>query len=164
MADIHIEDISRGAFEPYGDLLIGPETDTAKVDILKELINLRRTASPRLTLMVAHPTDLPFRPLEMERHIHSSQAFLPLDGGSDYLVLVAPNLDDDQPDIAHIRAFRVPRHIGINYRPNVWHHPMATLDRPVRFAVWTFVDGTSGDEQFIRLPGAEVHVGVSSEP
>lgn len=150
MPVIHLEDISQEAFAPFGHLLVAPQRGSARVDIMESLENLRTTARPRLTLMVAEPTKLPFRPSEMERHIYSSQAFLPL-SGTDYLVLVAPDAGDDHPDIAHSRAFRVPGHVGINYRPKVWHHPMATLREPGRFAVWTFVDATKDDEQFVPL-------------
>ena len=154
MTVIPLEDISQEAFAPFGALLVGPQSGSGKVDFRDELENLRVTAQPRLTLMVAHPGEQPFKPLQMERHVHSSQAFLPLGVASDYLVLVAPGSDRDRPDVTRLQAFRVPGHVGINYRPNVWHHPMTTLGQPTRFAVWTFVDGTKDDEEFVPLPEA----------
>lgn len=150
MPAIRLEDVSRDAFAAYGDLLIAPQPGSGRVDIVEALENLRPAARPRLTLMVAEPRKLPFRPVEMERHVHSSQAFLPL-SGADYLVMVAPGAGDDRPDVTRLRAFKVPGDVGINYRPNVWHHPIATLGGPGRFAVWTFIDGTGQDEEFVSL-------------
>jgi ureidoglycolate lyase len=46
----------------------------------------------------------------------------------------------------------VPGDTGINYKADTWHHPLTPLDRLARFAILTFVDGTSGDEQFVPLP------------
>ena len=87
----------------------------------------------------------------MERHVHSSQAFAPLDCAS-YLVIVAPHGEGGMPDFEKIRAFRVPGDTGINYKADTWHHPLSPLERIGRFAVLTFVDGTAGDEQFVDLP------------
>ena len=87
----------------------------------------------------------------MERHVHSSQAFVPLDCAS-YLVMVAPHGDGGMPDLEKVRAFRVPGDTGINYKADTWHHPLSPLERTGRFAILTFVDGTAADEQFVDLP------------
>jgi ureidoglycolate hydrolase len=42
--------------------------------------------------------------------------------------------------------------MGINYRADTWRHPLSALERTGRFAILTFVDGTSADEQFVDLP------------
>ena len=87
----------------------------------------------------------------MERHVHSSQVFTPLDCAS-YLVMVAPHGDGEMPDLEKVRAFRVPGDTGINYKADTWHHPLTPLERIGRFAILTFVDGTTADEQFVDLP------------
>ena len=72
--------------------------------------NCRTTAPaarPRLSIATAEPKALPLTALKMERHVHSSQAFTPLDCAS-YLVMVAPHGDGGMPDLEKIRAFRVP--------------------------------------------------------
>jgi ureidoglycolate lyase len=94
---------------------------------------------------------LPLTAVQMERHVHSSQAFAPLDCAS-YLVLVAPHGAGGMPDLEKVRAFRVPGDMGINYKADTWHHPLTPLERIGRFAVFTFVDGTADDEQFVDLP------------
>ena len=70
----------------------------------------------------------------MERHIFSSQAFVPYDCES-YLVLVAPHGANDRPDVSGIRAFRVPGNVGINYRADTWHHPLTALDEAPHYLI-----------------------------
>jgi ureidoglycolate lyase len=53
---------------------------------------------------------------------------------------------------ARSALFRVPGDAGLNYRADTWHHPLSALERTGRFAILTFVDGTSADEQFVDLP------------
>ncbi len=102
-------------------------------------------------MATVEPKTLPLTAIQMERHVHSSQAFMPVDCAS-YLVLVAPHGADEMPDLSKIRAFRVPGDTGINYRADTWHHPLSALERRGRFAILTFVDGTASDEQFVDLP------------
>eukprot|EP01037_Dinobryon_pediforme_P029800 gene29800-biopygen17667 len=87
---------------------------------------------------------------QLERHAFSSQAFVPTECDS-YLVMVAPKGADGKPDIASLRAFRVPGTTGIIYGADVWHHPMTVLDAPAHFVSLTFVDGTAADDAFTQL-------------
>jgi ureidoglycolate lyase len=151
MAVIKLEPITTEAFAPFGQLVPAREVGMPRLELIEELQNLRNTAKPRLSLIAINPKTLPLRAVEMERHVFSSQAFVPYDCEG-YLVLVAPHGADDRPDIARVRAFRVPGNVGVNYRANTWHHPLTALDGPARFVVLTFVDGTAADEQFVPLP------------
>ena len=40
---------------------------------------------------------------------------------------------------------------GVTYGADVWHHPMAALDAPTRFAVLMWLDGSSDDEEFVAV-------------
>ena len=77
---------------------------------------------------------LPYRLRVMERHPHSSQAFIPLACGADdrYLVVVAApgtlRLDG-------LRAFLARGFQGVQYARGVWHHPLIALDRSSDFVV-----------------------------
>jgi ureidoglycolate lyase len=153
MASVKIEPISAEAFAPFGQLLPAPETGKARIELIEELQNLRATGKPRLSLAAVDLKPLPLTAVEMERHIFSSQAFVPYDCDS-YLVLVAPHGPGDGPEVSGLKAFRVPGTIGINYRANTWHHPLTALNSPARFVVLTFVDGSESDEQFVALPEA----------
>ena len=145
-----LQDITAEAFAPFGLLLPRPAPGAGRLELIDELTNGRKTARPRLSLAAVAPRTLPFTAIEMERHVHSSQDFVPLDCAA-YLVLVALRGTDDHPDETRLHAFRVPGDVGIHYHAGTWHHPLTALDRPASFAVLTFVDGTAGDEQFVPL-------------
>jgi ureidoglycolate lyase len=152
MKRLKLEPIDAENFAPFGQLL--PPASPGKggrQELIEELYNDRSTARPRLSIAAAEPKGLPLIATQMERHVHSSQAFVPVDCAS-YLVMVAPHGDGGMPDLDKIRAFRVPGDTGINYKTDTWHHPLSPLERIGRFAILTFVDGTAADEQFVDLP------------
>lgn len=148
---LSIEAITAETFAPFGQLLLPPVAGGPRRELLEELQNQRGGAGPRLSFAAVAPKSLPLTAVEMERHRHSSQAFVPVDCAA-YLVIVAPHGPDDRPDPAGLRVFRVPGDTGINYRADTWHHPLSALERAARFAVFMFVDGTADDEQFVPLP------------
>ena len=41
---------------------------------------------------------------------------------------------------------------GVTYKADTWHHPLTVLDRPAAFAVFMWLDGSKGDEEFVTLP------------
>jgi ureidoglycolate lyase len=148
---LKIAPIDAASFMPFGQLIPPQAPGHGRQELIEELQNSRSSARVRLSMMTVEPKSLPLAAMQMERHVHSSQAFVPVDCSS-YLVLVAPHGPDDMPDLRKFRAFRVPGDTGINYRANTWHHPLSALERTGRFAILTFVDGTVADEQFVDLP------------
>ena len=79
-------------------------------------------------------TTLPVEISMLERHPKGSQAFIPMHGQK-FLVLVAPSLDTDRPDICKLQAFITDGSQGVNYHIGTWHHPLLTLESPSDFAV-----------------------------
>ncbi|MCB8884122.1 ureidoglycolate lyase [Acidisoma cellulosilytica] len=148
-----LEPITAEAFAPFGLLLPPPVLGGARLELIAELQNLRPSARARLSLATVAAQLLPMEAIEMERHIYSSQAFVPIDCAS-YMLLVALHGPDDMPDMATLRAFRVPGDTGINYKADTWHYPLSALERTARFTVLTFIDGTTADEQFVPVPQA----------
>lgn len=55
--------------------------------------------------------------------------------GQKFLVVVAPSLTADEPDISKLQAFITDGSQGVNYRAGTWHHPLLTLESPSDFAV-----------------------------
>jgi ureidoglycolate lyase len=51
-----------------------------------------------------------------------------------------------------MQAFLARGDQGVTYGMNVWHHPMTVLDRTGKFAVFMWLDGGKGDEEFVDLP------------
>ena len=144
------EPLTEKSFAPYGDVLAAPaEFGRAYFD--EGLRTSRSTARPSLSVSRVRP--LPALPLEakvMERHEFSSQSFLPLDV-SRWVVVVAPHAADGGPDTSRAVAFLVGPGQGVTYHANTWHHPLTILDRPGRFAVVMWRDGTKTDEEFRTL-------------
>ena len=111
------------------------------MELIDELQNDRPTGRPRLSLATVEPKALPARRgsrwsgMCIRRRLSCRSIAHP------YLVMVAPHGPDGLPDVAGLRAFRVPGDTGINYRADTWHHPLSALERAGRFVVLTFVDG-----------------------
>jgi ureidoglycolate lyase len=151
MKRLKIEPISAETFAPFGQLLRPAPPGSDRQELIDELQNDRASARPRLSIATTEPKALPLTALKMERHVHSSQVFAPLDCAN-YLVVVAPHGDGEMPDLEKVRAFRVPGDTAINYKADTWHHPLTPLERVGRFAILTFIDGSASDEQFVDLP------------
>ncbi len=143
--------IEESTFAPYGQVLSDPGAESRR-DHAAQLSNGRPGAGINLGVTRAQPpVQLPIEVIKMERHPLSSQAFLPLDCDR-YLVIVAkPQGADGPPDLATLRAFIVPGHVGINYDAGTWHFPLTCLDRPSTFALLMYMDGGPQDEDWHTL-------------
>ena len=82
-----------------------------------------------LSLFRAQARELPFEITMVERHPLGSQAFVPLDPATRYVVVVS-----ESPE-ATPRAFRVANGQGVNLHRGTWHHPLIALDRVSDFLV-----------------------------
>ena len=51
------------------------------------------------------------------------------------MIVVAPGLDHERPDLNQIQAFITDGSQGVNYRAGTWHHPLLTLEAPSDFVV-----------------------------
>ena len=70
----------------------------------------------------------------LERHPLGSQAFIPMQG-QQFLIVVAPNLDQETPNLNQVQAFLTDGSQGVNYRAGTWHHPLLTFEAPSDFVV-----------------------------
>lgn len=148
--DVVVEPLEAQAFAPYGEILTLPKK--AGRDYFESaLSSLRPGAWPSISLSRRlDVASLPLVARQMERHEFSSQSFIPIETGR-WLVVVAPHLATGGPDVAKLRAFVARPDQGVTYAANVWHHPLAILDRPATFAVVMWRDGTATDEEFVDL-------------
>jgi ureidoglycolate lyase len=146
-----VEPLAAEPFAPFGEMLIIPEP-AGRAYFDRALSNLRPSAQPSLSL--SRKEDLSSLPLvarQMERHEFSSQSFVPIEVGR-WLVVVAPHAGEGGPDMREARAFIAGPRQGVTYGANVWHHPLTILDRPAAFAVYMWLEGGKGDEEFFTLP------------
>lgn len=148
--EIETEPLTAAAFAPYGDVIDVPDAPGRKY-YEDALGNLRPSAHASLSLSFRPPTtELPVEAKLLERHEFSSQTFVPLDAAR-WLIVVAPHAKDGGPDTGAIKAFIATGSQGVTYRANTWHHGLTTLDRPGRFAVFMWRDGTKSDEEFVPV-------------
>ena len=152
MRRIACEPLNAAAFAPFGQVIERP-TGFGRVYFSDALANGRDGAKPNLSLTRSPPlAGSRLEAVKMERHEFSSQSFVPLDVAR-YLVVVAPHGVDGKPDSSRLQAFLARGDQGVTYGINVWHHPLTVLDRPGQFAVFMWLDGGRGDEEFVDLPG-----------
>jgi ureidoglycolate lyase len=160
--------LTTGAYARYGDVIaarddvkpVGANLGTAeRYNGLATLENKRiATAKANLCVFRCQPmVKGPARKFTvrlLERHAHSTQAFVPMQGIERYLVIVC--LGGDRPDLATLGAFLATGGQGITYRPGVWHHPLVAMDRPGDFACLVWEDGSAGDCDTVNLPSEVV--------
>lgn len=150
MREIVAAPLTPAAFAPFGDVLQVPESK-GRHYFEDALGNGRASAHASLSLSRAEPgATFPLQPRVMERHEFSSQSFVPL-GPARWLVMVAPHGTNGGPDMRRAQAFLPGPGQGITYRMNVWHHPMTVIDAPAAFAVFMWLDGGKGDEEFVDV-------------
>jgi len=97
---------------------------------------------PVLDIYRIDPSPLPFAVTCFERHVLSSQVFVPMTC-SRFLVAVAPDRGG-KPDLSRAVAFVGNAKQIVHYRKGVWHAPMVALDTP---AVMTMLMWEAGDER-----------------
>jgi ureidoglycolate lyase len=139
------------AFAPFGTVLDAPR-QAGRTYFDEVLANRRSGARPSLSLARRDEVaTLPFTATVMERHEFSSQSFVPIDCGG-WIVMAAPHTPDNRPDMTKARAFLAGPEQGVTYGANIWHHPMTIIERPAAFAIFMWLEGGTGDEEFFTLP------------
>lgn len=152
-----VQPLTRAAFAPFGDVI---EADPASMRLINsgtteryhglgKVAALGEGAGVILNIFRGQPRTFPYDVDMMERHPFGSQSFQPLDNRP-YLVAAAPD-EDGKPGVPHTFLARGDQ--GVNYRANVWHHPLMALDEVSNFLV---VDragpGHNLEEYFYPLP------------
>ena len=135
---LKVRPLSRQAFAPFGEVL---ETNGAEVRMINNGTTQRFHAlgtarvdpagAVIINLFRGQPRQFPYTVGMMERHPLGSQAFYPL-SHRPWLVVVA---EDAGGMPGEPLAFLVSGAQGVNYRANVWHHPLIALDTVCDFLV-----------------------------
>lgn len=127
--EVRIEPLTPGAFAPFGRVI-------AARDGAPDYRGASGTqgwhvpfASGKPLLSVLTTPYLGLRCTKMERHLHVSQAFVPLGGAAAALAVAAPTPDRACPRIEDIRAFLLDGSCGYVLHVGTWHsldrHPLA---------------------------------------
>ena len=157
---ISAEPLEALAYGAYG-AVVSAEAGTSPVSAnmgtakrfnhLGGLENLRMAgATPNLCVFRSTPFQgANFDVRLLERHLHSTQLFIPMGCEKRYLVVVCRG--DGQPDLATLRAFIARKDQGVTYLPGVWHHPIVALDQTTDFACVVWENGSSDDCEIRKL-------------
>lgn len=136
---LEIQPLTKSAFALFGEVI---EADSAKM----RFINVGNTerfhalAAPEvvgegarviINLFRGQPRGFPYDVGMMERHPFGSQSFSPI-SGRPFLVVVS---EDEGGRPGRPQAFLARGDQGVNYRRNVWHHPLMALGEPSDFLV-----------------------------
>lgn len=133
-----IEPLTPEAFAPFGEVIAPRESagnhavnagTALRFHALSQVDVVGDDAQVLISIFRAQPRTLPFDVTMLERHPLGSQAFVPMDPRTRYIVVVADSL------ASLPRAFLAANGQGVNYRRGVWHHPLIALDRESDFLV-----------------------------
>jgi ureidoglycolate lyase len=134
-----IQPLTKSAFAPFGDLIeADPATmrlinggTTERFHALGHAQALGEGAEVIINLFRGQPRKLPYTVDMMERHPFGSQSFHPLQDRP-WLVVVAED-EGGRPGIPQV--FLASSRQGVNYRANIWHHPLMALEEISDFLV-----------------------------
>ena len=136
---LEIRPLTKAAFAPFGDVI---ETNPSTMKLINGGTTERfhALAAPEVTgegariilsIFRGQPRQFPYAITMMERHPFGSQSFSPL-SGQPFLVAVSQD-QDGTPDVPRIFLARGGQ--GVNYRRNVWHHPLMAIGSASDFLV-----------------------------
>ena len=147
-----IRPLTKEAFASFGTVIeADPATmrhinggNTERYHALAEAEATGEDAKVIINLFRGSPRAFPYAVDMMERHPFGSQSFSPIDDRP-WLVVVA---EDEGGRPGRPQVFRAGGRQGINYRRNVWHHPLMTLDAVSDFLVVDRLGGGVNLEEF----------------
>ncbi|WP_205932489.1 ureidoglycolate lyase [Rhizobium leguminosarum] len=154
---LDIRRLTRSAFAPFGEVI---EADPASMRLINGGTTERfhalaateatgEGARVIINLFRGQPRNFPYEVTMMERHPFGSQSFSPV-SGRPFLVVVS---EDESGRPGRPQVFLARGDQGVNYRRNVWHHPLMALGQACDFLV---VDrdgpGNNLEEYFFETP------------
>lgn len=120
VTDLRIEALDAQAFLPYGTVM--PACEDGKMFGPDEAQLELARGTPRFYVMRLHRREPGFNVIT--RHLQVTQCLAAVGGGS-WFIAVAPPDDPDNaaatPDLARLRAFRVPGDVAIMLKRSTWH-------------------------------------------
>ena len=154
---LEIRPLTQEAFAPFGTVIEANPASmryinggtTERYHALAEAEAVGEDAKVIINLFRGSPRAFPYVIDMMERHPFGSQSFSPLDDRP-WLVVVAEDVDGKP---GRPQVFRAGGRQGVNYRRNVWHHPLIAVGAVSDFLV---VDRLGGgvnlEEVFLEEP------------
>lgn len=158
---LRAQPLTAEAFAPFGSLVAidaaGGRTVNQdrgrRVSGIGDLAHDAAATRPVLDVYHLAPSSLPFTLACFERHVLTSQVFIPIRCVR-LLLTVAPDDANGQPDIARARAFIANDNAIIHYRAGVWHSPLIALDGPASLSMLMWEAGDTRDCEEVFPPVA----------
>lgn len=150
-----LRDLDAAGFAPYGEVLElaqgtsrGINAGTSQRRELPSTLDFARGGGrAALATFQAKGQSLAGPWHLLERHVHGSQTFVPLQADR-WVVLVARGAD--RPDPATLAAFAASSLQGVTLAPGTWHHPLIALDAGLFLVIERA--GASVDCEVVQLP------------
>jgi ureidoglycolate lyase len=125
--------ITKENFKKFGDVIttdnINPieinEGYAKRYDGIANLDTKKDNGESTISIFSALKRSFPMKVDMMEKHPLGSQAFIPMKETT-FLAFVAP--EGEKPELNKVEAFIVPKGIGVNYNPGVWHFPLIATE------------------------------------
>jgi ureidoglycolate lyase len=149
---VRLRPITAELFAPFGALHERAALGQ-RASLEQFMANGRPQATLRVSTNAKAPVQAPYAVPQLERHVHSTQTFIPVDVGR-WVVIVAPYASDGGPDSSRCLGFLMRGDQGVTYGMRTWHAPLAVLDQTGRFVSIIWRDDTAEDEEFVTLPEA----------
>lgn len=128
---ITVKPLTKEAFTPYGEVISkGGEHSIINQGTGKkwnELVHFDMShENGTVNLGILRTMSIPLTFNQMERHLFTSQIFIPL-GGKSSLVAVA-SANDKDPDPDTVEVFLMAGDQGVSFTRKVWHHTLFPLE------------------------------------
>jgi len=156
---LHAQPLMAEAFAPFGSLAaidaaggrVVNQDRGRRIPGIDDLEHDAAATRPVLDVYHLKPSPLPFKLACFERHVLTSQVFVPIRCAT-LLLAVAPDDANGQPDIARARAFIANDNAIIHYRAGVWHSPLIALDGPASLSMLMWEVGDTRDCEEVVPP------------
>tara|TARA_B100001057_G_C22327188_1_gene748046 strand:+ start:40 stop:543 length:504 start_codon:yes stop_codon:yes gene_type:complete len=125
--------ITKENFKRFGDMISTEDIEplvinngfAKRYDGIAKLDTKKNNGVSTICIFSALKRSFPMKIDMMEKHPLGSQAFIPMKE-TVFLSFVAP--EGDKPDLERVEAFMIPKGIGINYNPGIWHFPLISTE------------------------------------
>ena len=125
--------ITKENFKKFGDMISTEDIKPLEInngfakryDGIANLDTKKNNGESTICIFSALKRSFPMKIDMMEKHPLGSQAFIPMKE-TVFLSLVAP--EGEKPDLTRVEAFIIPKGIGVNYNPGIWHFPLISTE------------------------------------
>ena len=96
-----------------------------RYDGIAKLNTATEDGKTTISIFSALKRNFPMKIDMMEKHPLGSQAFIPMNETT-FLCFVSP--PGDKPNLDQLESFIIPKGLGVNYKPGVWHFPLISTE------------------------------------